>query len=79
LTYLVIIAAITFTGVTLIVLGLSLLMRNKPTNRIEDRLGLLTGKINPRPGRSRLRKAFWPNRWTIRPAYLSVLSNISGT
>ena len=45
--YLIIIAAITFTGVTLIVLGLALLMRNKPQNRIEDRLGLLTGKTNP--------------------------------
>jgi tight adherence protein B len=33
--------------VTLIVLGLALLMRNKPQNRIEDRLGLLTGKTNP--------------------------------
>jgi len=47
LLYLIIIAAITFTGVTLIVLGLALLMRNKPQNRIEDRLGLLTGKTNP--------------------------------
>jgi tight adherence protein B len=42
--YLIIIAAITFLGVTLIVLGLSLLMRNKPVDRIEDRLNLLTGK-----------------------------------
>ena len=33
-----------FAGVTLIVLGLALLMRNKPVNRIEDRLNLLTGK-----------------------------------
>ena len=47
MTYIIIIAGITFMGVTLIVLGLSLLMRNKPLNRIEDRLGLLTGKINP--------------------------------
>jgi tight adherence protein B len=46
-TSIIIIAGITFLGVTLIVLGLSLLMRNKPLNRIEDRLGLLTGKINP--------------------------------
>jgi tight adherence protein B len=45
--YLIIIGAVSFTGVTFIVLGLSLLMRNKPVNRIEDRLGLLTGKINP--------------------------------
>ncbi|MGA2797118.1 MAG: type II secretion system F family protein [Thermoguttaceae bacterium] len=47
MTSIIIIAGITFLGVTLIVLGLSLLMRNKPLNRIEDRLGLLTGKINP--------------------------------
>ena len=33
--YLIIIAAITFMGVTLIVLGLALLMRNKPQNRIK--------------------------------------------
>jgi tight adherence protein B len=46
-TSIIFIAGITFLGVTLIVLGLSLLMRNKPLNRIEDRLGLLTGKINP--------------------------------
>jgi tight adherence protein B len=43
----IIIAGITFMGVTLIVLGLAMLMRNKPLNRIEDRLGMLTGKINP--------------------------------
>lgn len=47
LPYLLIIGAMTFAGVTLIVLGLTLLMRNKPLNRIEDRLGLLTGKTNP--------------------------------
>jgi tight adherence protein B len=46
-TSIIIIAGITFMGVTLIVLGLAMLMRNKPLNRIEDRLGLLTGKINP--------------------------------
>jgi tight adherence protein B len=43
----IIIALFIFLGVTLIVLGLALLMRNKPLNRMEDRLGLLTGKINP--------------------------------
>jgi tight adherence protein B len=43
----IIIGAITFTGVTFIVLGISLLMRGKPVNRIEDRLGMLTGKVNP--------------------------------
>jgi tight adherence protein B len=42
--YLVIIAAIMFIGVTFIVLGVTLLMRDKPVNRIEDRLNLLTGK-----------------------------------
>ena len=47
MTSVIIIAGITFMGVTLIVLGLAMLMRNKPLNRIEDRLGLLTGKINP--------------------------------
>ena len=47
MSYIIIIAVITFIGVTLIVLGLSMLMRNKPLNRIEDRLGMLTGKINP--------------------------------
>ncbi len=44
---LILIAAATFIGVTLIVLGLTMLLRNKPVDRIEDRLGLLTGKINP--------------------------------
>jgi tight adherence protein B len=43
----IIIAGITFMGVTLIVLGVTMLMRNKPMNRVEDRLGMLTGKINP--------------------------------
>jgi tight adherence protein B len=43
----IIIAGAMFLGVTLMVLGLSLLMRNKPMSRMEDRLGLLTGKINP--------------------------------
>ena len=47
MTPIIIIAASAFFGVTLIVLGLALLMRNKPVDRIEDRLGLLTGKINP--------------------------------
>ena len=36
-----------FIGVTLIVLGVSLLMRDKPINRIEDRLNILTGKSSP--------------------------------
>ena len=55
--YLIIIGAITFTGVTFIVLGISLLMRNKPLNRIEDRLGLLTGKINPAAKEAALRES----------------------
>jgi tight adherence protein B len=46
-TYLIIIAAITFVGVSLIVFGLASLMRDKPVNRIEDRLNLLTGKTSP--------------------------------
>jgi len=44
LTYLIVIAVLTFIGVTFIVLGLALLMRNTPVNRIEDRLNMLTGK-----------------------------------
>ncbi len=47
MTSLIFIAGLTFMGVTLIVLGLALLVRNKPVTRIEDRLGLLTGKFNP--------------------------------
>jgi tight adherence protein B len=54
---LIIIAAITFTGVTLIVLGLALLMRNKPQNRIEDRLGLMTGKANPAAKKNSLKES----------------------
>ncbi len=42
--YLPIIAAVMFIGVTFIVLGLALLMYNKPVNRIEERLNMLTGK-----------------------------------
>jgi tight adherence protein B len=54
---LIIIGAITFAGVTFIVLGISLLMRDKPVNRIEDRLGLLTGKINPGSKEASLRES----------------------
>jgi tight adherence protein B len=43
-SYLAIIAAVTFIGVTFIVLGAALLFYNKPVNRIEDRLNMLTGK-----------------------------------
>jgi tight adherence protein B len=44
LTYLILIAVVTFLGVTFIVLGLSLLMHNNNVNRMEDRLNILTGK-----------------------------------
>ena len=47
LTTIIIIAGSAFLGVTLIVLGIALLLRNTPADRMEDRLGLLTGKINP--------------------------------
>lgn len=36
-----------FVGVTLIVMGLSMLMRDKPVTRMEDRLNLLTSKNSP--------------------------------
>jgi tight adherence protein B len=39
----ILIASITFVGVTLMVLGVSLIMRRKPVDRIEDRLNILTG------------------------------------
>ena len=40
------IAVAVFLGVTCIVLGLAMLLRDKPTNRMEDRLNILTGTGN---------------------------------
>ena len=69
-----------FVGVAALVVGVAMLLRDKPANRIEDRLDLLTGTSTPAAKEALVKEAsILAQPLDDSPASSSVLSNGSAT